>query len=318
VIDDRPRRPARPAADATRGWRGNRFTLLLAVFAALNIVAVLFIMMGIGWDQLVAVPSQILSRLRSVDRLRLTTPPSNFATQATLAGGVVNDPNLQLVCSDETFASAIAKVRPAVVNISCDSIESSPRIPGFLRFDDPAGDQAAVGGIGSGVIIHPAGYVLTCLHVVAQAANVYVTPFGPQAEKLKARVIATDESLNLAVLKVNRPYELPAATTGESGRMEVADYVLAVGSPFGLEQSVTHGIISDMERDLVIDGRLYRGMMQTDVPINRGSSGGPLVNLKGEVIGINMAIYSTTGVYHGVSFAMPLDRARPFLARVIP
>jgi len=89
---------------------------------------------------------------------------------------------------------------------------------------------------------------------------------------------------------------------------------LAIGSPFGLEQSVTHGIISDMDRDLLIDGRIYQGMMQTDVAINRGSSGGPLINLRGEVIGINMAIYAPTGVYSGVSFAMPINSVREWLS----
>ena len=100
--------------------------------------------------------------------------------------------------------------------------------------------------------------------------------------------------------------------------MEAADVVLAIGSPFGLEQSVTHGIVSDNERDLLIGGKPYRAMMQTDVPINRGSSGGPLININGEVIAVNMAIYSTTGVYNGVSFAMPIDRAKPFLAKNVP
>lgn len=297
------------------------FTTLLAALAVLNIVVVLFIMMGVGWQQIVEVPARILERLRGdhvTTSSRSTLRSYASTSQIALTSGVINDPNLQLVCSDETFSAAVAKVRPAVVNISCDSITQSPRIPGFLRFDDPAGDQSTVGGIGSGIVLHPRGYILTCLHVVAKASNIYVTPFGPEVKRLRAKMIAKEESLNLAVLKVEPPHELPVATTGDSSRMEVADVVLAIGSPFGLEQSVTHGIISDNERDLLIDGKVYRGMAQTDVPINRGSSGGPLININGEVIGVNMAIYSTTGVYHGVSFAMPIDRAKPFLAKVIP
>jgi len=93
--------------------------------------------------------------------------------------------------------------------------------------------------------------------------------------------------------------------------------VLAIGSPFGLEQSVTHGIISDTSRDILIDGIIYRGMVQTDVAINRGSSGGPLLNVNGEVVGVNMAIYAPTGVYNGVSFAMPINKAKEFLARSV-
>jgi serine protease Do len=232
--------------------------------------------------------------------------------------GLISDPSLSLVCSDETFAAAVSRVRPAVVNISCDSISPAPQVPGYLRFDDPAEDLAAVGGIGSGFVVHPSGYILTCLHVIDQASNIYVTPFGSDAKRFRARVVASDEGLNLAILKIDVPYELPAATTGDSSAIEVADVVLAIGSPFGLEQTVTHGIISDAERDLVIDGKLYRRMVQTDAAINRGSSGGPLLNVNGEVVGVNMAIYSTTGVYHGISFAMPIDRAKPFLAKTVP
>jgi len=92
---------------------------------------------------------------------------------------------------------------------------------------------------------------------------------------------------------------------------------MAIGSPFGLEQSVTHGIISDEHRDLEVSGRVYRGLLQTDVPINPGSGGGPLVNINGEVVGINMAIYSPTGFYSGTSFAIPIDKAEPLLAKAI-
>jgi serine protease Do len=154
--------------------------------------------------------------------------------------------------------------------------------------------------------------------VVANASKITVTPFRPSAERYRARIVAKDEGLNLAVLRLIDATSLPQATLGESAMMEVADVVLAVGSPFGLEQSVTHGIVSDDHRDLLIGGILYSGMMQTDVPINRGSSGGPLINVNGEVIGINMAIYSPTGVYNGVSFALPIDRAKAFLANALP
>jgi len=176
---------------------------------------------------------------------------------------------------------------------------------------------SAFGGIGSGFIIDPAGYILTCYHVVARASNIMVTPFGYSAKQYPARVVAKNEFINLAMLQINTGYALPFAKLGNSALMEVADTVLAIGSPFGLEQSVTHGIISDMDRDLLIDGRTYLGMMQTDVAINRGSSGGPLINLSGDVIGINMAIYAPTGVYSGVSFAMPINSVKEWLSGAV-
>jgi len=253
--------------------------------------------------------------------------PSHFlsrwsATSATSrpirsAAGVTTSSNIKLVSSDESFAAAASRVRPAVVNISCETIQRAPAVSGSLRFDDPAQDLLNLGGIGSGIIVDSRGYILTCYHVVSQASNITVTPFGYEARRYSANVIAKDESLNLAVLRINIPYELPAATLGDSSQVEVADMVLAIGSPFGLEQSVTHGIISDNHRDVQIDGRVYRGMMQTDVPINRGSSGGPLININGEVVGINMAIYAPTGVYSGISFALPINQVKPLAAKII-
>jgi len=231
--------------------------------------------------------------------------------------GVTTSSNIQLVSSDETFAASASRVRPAVVNISCETIQRAPQVSGSLRFDDPAQDLLNLGGIGSGIIVDSRGYILTCYHIVSQASNIIVTPFGYEVRRYRARVIAKDESLNLAVLRIDTPYELPAVILGDSSQMEVADMVLAIGSPFGLEQSVTHGIISDNHRDIQIGGRVYRGMMQTDVPINRGSSGGPLININGEVVGINMAIYAPTGVYSGVSFALPINQAKVLVAKTI-
>jgi len=291
---------------------------LLSILLVVNVIIVMFAMMGIGWRQMLDVPAYLMEALHK---------PSNFlsrwnTTHATSkpirsVAGVVTSSNIQLVCSDETFAAAVSRVRPAVVNISCETIERAPVGSGSLRFDDPAQDLLNLGGIGSGIIVDPRGYILTCYHVVSQASNIVVTPFGYEVRRYRARVIAKDESLNLAVLRINTADELPAATLGDSSQMEVADVVLAIGSPFGLEQSVTHGIISDNHRDILIGSRVYRGMMQTDVPINRGSSGGPLININGEVVAINMAIYAPTGVYSGVSFALPINQAKPLAAKII-
>ena len=301
--------------DRFKEFVGSYLTGFLSVLLVLNVIIVLFGLMGIGWKQMVDVPTYLIQTFVDTSHL-LTREDTNAGTTRTgkNVAGVIIDPNIQLVSTDEGYSVAVSKVRAAVVNISCETISTAPPIPGNLRFDDPSTDLSAFGGIGSGFIIDPTGYILTCYHVVARASNIMVTPFGYSTRQYPARVVSINENLNLAVLQIGAGYALPFAKLGNSALMEVADTVLAIGSPFGLEQSVTHGIISDMDRDLLIDGRIYQGMMQTDVAINRGSSGGPLINLRGEVIGINMAIYAPTGVYSGVSFAMPINSVREWLS----
>jgi S1-C subfamily serine protease len=304
--------------DRFKGFLANYLTGLLSILLVLNVLIVMFSLMGIGWKKMLEVPPYLMQALKEPSHfLSRWNTTSADSKPIRYAGGVVSSPNIQLVCSDETFAAAVSRVRPAVVNISCQTIQRAPDVSGNLRFDDPAQDLLNMSGIGSGIIVDPAGYILTCYHVVSQASNISVTPFGYEVRRYPARVIAKDESLNLAVLRIKTSDELPAATLGDSSQMEVADVVLAIGSPFGLEQSVTHGIISDNHRDVLIGSRVYRGMMQTDVPINRGSSGGPLININGEVVAINMAIYGPTGVYSGVSFALPINEAKPLVAKII-
>jgi len=294
-------------------------TGFMSVLIVLNLIIVLFGLMGVGLEQMLQVPKYLMNFLKEPSHFLSHEVTSDRSSRSIKrVSGLIASPNIKLVCSDETFAAAVSKVRPSVVNISCGSVERAPGTPGNIIFDDPAEDLLHLGGIGSGIIVDPGGYILTCYHTVSRASNITVTPFGSEVKSYRARVVAKDENLNLAILKINVSDELPAATLGDSSQMEVADVVLAIGSPFGLEQSVTHGIVSDNQRDLLIGGRVYREMMQTDVPINRGSSGGPLININGEVIGINMAIYSTTGVYNGVSFAMPINQAKLLLAKTIP
>lgn len=279
-------------------------------------------MMGITWQQLIQFTSNISYLIADSSRLVLhdtrqttTTDESHLIKKVS---GLITDPNIKLVCSDETFAMAASKVRPAVVSITCDAIQPDSNSPGSTAFDDPAPNLSILGGIGSGVIVDSRGYILTCYHMITNASNIYVIPFGYEEKKFKATILTVDKSLNLAILRIQSPYPLKEVSLGDSLLMEIADMVLAIGNPFGLEQSVTHGIISDNKRDLMIKGIVYKDMIQTDAPINRGSSGGPLVNMNGEVIGINMAIYSSTGVYNGISFALPINQAKPLLARTIP
>ena len=297
-------------------------TGLLSILLVLNVIIVFFSMMGIGWQQFIQISTNLLDILQN---------PSQYLSHESrqlnediyhetkhVSGVVVTDPNVQLVCSDESFSIAASKVRTSVVNITCDAMKPASQSASDTVFDDPSPNLRILGGIGSGLIIDSRGYILTCYHVIENASNVYVIPFGYDEKRFRADIIATDKRTNMAILRIQCPYKLPEATIGDSDLIEIADIVLAIGNPFGLEQSVTHGIISDNRRDLLIKGVVYQKMLQTDAPINRGSSGGPLVNMNGEVIGINMAIYSSSGVYNGVSFALPINQVKRLMAKYVP
>ncbi|MCL2647386.1 MAG: Do family serine endopeptidase [Phycisphaerales bacterium] len=189
--------------------------------------------------------------------------------------------------------------------------------PGFGPNDMGGGGGAprVVEGTGSGVIVSPDGYILTNNHVVDNATDITVTL--NDGRDFKAKVVGTDPKTDLAVVKITADH-LTYAKFGDSDVAEVGDWVLAFGSPFGLEQSMTQGIISAKGRSIgiigsrndAIRGYAYENFLQTDAAINPGNSGGPLVNLRGEVIGINTAIASNSGGYNGVGFAIPSNDAR--------
>lgn len=174
----------------------------------------------------------------------------------------------------------------------------------------PPRDQAiprpSPGGIGSGVIIDPSGVILTNNHVVAGGGEVTVRTF--DGSEYLASQVWTDEKTDLAVVKIEGAGALSAASLGDSDEVQIGDWVLALGQPFGLESTVTAGIISAKNRGLGITAR--ENFLQTDAAINPGNSGGPLVNLRGEVIGINTAISSRSGGNDGIGFAVPANLAR--------
>ena len=170
----------------------------------------------------------------------------------------------------------------------------------------PGGDGAIrERSLGSGVIVDPKGYILTNRHVVEKADRIRVRfEDDPPGVQHDAKVIGADQETDLAVIKVDVDRALPAAKMGNSDGMQVGDWVLAIGSPFGQAGTVTAGIVSAKGRDIV-PGRQFQTFIQTDAAINPGNSGGPLVNLNGEVIGINTAILSETNAYAGIGFALP-------------
>ena len=159
--------------------------------------------------------------------------------------------------------------------------------------------------LGSGVIVDPKGFILTNRHVVEKADRIRVKlQDDPGSVLHDAKVVGTDQETDLAVIKIDVDKSLPSAKLGNSDSMQVGDWVLAVGSPFGLQETVTAGIVSAKGRNIV-PGRQFQSFIQTDAAINPGNSGGPLVNMAGEVIGINTAILTETNAYAGVGFALP-------------
>ena len=233
------------------------------------------------------------------------------------AGNAVSSSALRLTCGDDDIGSAFASVRPAVVSITATRV--TPRRGGSLTssvvFDNPAIKFVQEPALGSGIIVDQRGYIVTNAHVVSKAEgqDIKVVTFGFERTEYSARVVRKDLPNDIAILKIDPEGPLPAAVLGDSDMIRVADRVMAVGSPFGLEHTVTAGIISDDSRNLVIEDQTYEDMIQTDAAINAGNSGGPLVNMSGEVIGINTAIYAPTGVFTGVGFAIPINRVKPVL-----
>ena len=232
--------------------------------------------------------------------------------------GTVSSANLRLTCSDDDAASAFAAVRPAVVNITADKVTQNRggSLTTSVAFDDPAITFVEEQSLGSGIIVDSRGYVITNAHVASKSRDIKVVTFGFERTTYPAEVVYKDLENDIAVLKIYPRTPLPTAVLGDSDMVRVADRVLAVGSPFGLEQTVTAGIISDDSRDLVIENQLYKDMLQTDAAINRGNSGGALINMKGEVIGINTAIYAPTGVFTGVGFAIRINVVKTAVKKV--
>ncbi|MGA8053797.1 MAG: DegQ family serine endoprotease [Burkholderiales bacterium] len=213
------------------------------------------------------------------------------------------------------FSALVEAYGPAVVNISTtERSEPSAEIPGqpgdpmyefFRRFGPPQGQGGPMRrGQGSGFIISPDGVILTNAHVIADATEVNVRL--SDRREFKAKVLGTDRRTDVGVLKIDAR-DLPSVRFGDPTRVKVGEWVAAIGSPFGLENTVTAGIVSAKSRSL--PDETYVPFIQTDVAINPGNSGGPLFNLAGEVIGINSTIYSRTGGYMGLSFAVPIDVA---------
>ncbi len=241
----------------------------------------------------------------------VATPP---ASQSGAAPAVTGLPD---------FTVLVEQNAPAVVNIRATILASSRRSAGpqgpqqeipefFRRFFGPEFEMPPGGGRdresgGSGFIISPDGYILTNNHVVRGADEVRVTM--TDRSELIAEVIGTDPQTDIAVLKIDGE-NLPTARMGQSSQLKPGQWVIAIGSPFSFDHSVTAGVVSATGRSVGGQSQQYVPFIQTDVAINPGNSGGPLFNLNGEVVGINSQIFSGTGGYMGISFAIPIEVAQ--------
>ncbi|MCW7541753.1 DegQ family serine endoprotease [Aquabacterium sp. A7-Y] len=251
---------------------------------------------------------------RSPDAPAATTTPANAPTRAT-------SPQVPVTAAvpPPDFTALVERVGPAVVNVTTSGTGGAPAgaappVPPddplfdfFRRFmpPDPGGaepQEFRSRGVGSGFIIDAQGLVLTNAHVVAGADEVTVR-LADNKREYRAKVVGNDPQTDVALLKVDAP-QLPAAPLGDSTRLKAGEWVAAIGSPFGFANTITAGIVSATERTL--PDETYVPFIQTDVAVNPGNSGGPLLNTRGEVVGINSQIYSRTGGYMGVSFAIPI------------
>jgi serine protease Do len=251
-------------------------------------------------------------------------PPAALLAQAPTAAPATEMPRQGLsgrVLPD--FAGLVDRFGPAVVNVSVVGKRQTVGGPGGLSPDDPfyeffrrfgvpqpgpgpRGQAPAPRGEGSGFIVSPDGYILTNAHVVDQADEVTVRM--TDRREYSAKVVGLDKRTDVAVLKIEGK-DLPVVRLGDPAKLRAGEWVIAIGSPFGFDNSVTAGVVSAKSRSLPGEDSNYVPFIQTDVAVNPGNSGGPLFNLDGEVVGINSQIYSRTGGYMGLSFAIPIDLA---------
>lgn len=258
----------------------------------------------------------------------------NHSVPASYASSAPSPTALPVAAPPATGFTEVAKqVTPAVVNITTvmtEKVSDGFSVPEQLRDrmeeffgkpfgprgrgpSDPFEPRGPRRGQGSGVIISSDGYILTNNHVIAKAREVNVTL--PDKREFKGRIIGADPKTDLAVVKINAT-DLPAVSWGDASRLQVGEYVLAVGNPFGLNSTVTLGIVSAVGRGHMGITQ-YEDFIQTDAAINPGNSGGALVNTRGELVGINTAIFSQSGGYQGVGFAVSTTMAKPIYESLV-
>jgi serine protease Do len=265
-------------------------------------------------------------RLRRALRMTAAAGPRRFAGALLLAVSLAAcspvAPSAHARTAPESFAPLVRKVLPSVVNIAVTEVVSGndaiAELPPELRgtpFERQFRDRfrnrrEQILGAGSGFVIDPSGLIVTNNHVVGHAAKIIVSL--SDGTELPATIVGTDELTDVAVIKVNAQRSLPAVPWGSSRDVQVGDWILAAGNPFGLGGSVTVGIVSARGRD--IGAGPFDDFLQLDAPINPGNSGGPTFNMDGQVVGVNTAIVSPTGGSVGIGFAIPSEIVQRIVA----
>ncbi len=282
-----------------------------------NSNALIYVSLTIGFIILI-ISQYLLFRATTQERARVSSSARDASGSQADSVTVLTSSALQLTaCAVEDVQGAVARAKPWVVNIDITSNQVGPSGRGgpALDFDMPSSGALRANDetLGSGIIVDKNGFILTCLHLIKGYPEVYVTLFSAGRKIYKAEVAAADPACDLALLRIYPDVPIPVAKLGNSAMVNITDEVFTIGSPFGFEHTVTSGIISDNERSLIIEGVVYEDLLQTDAALNRGSAGGALINTTGEVIGINTAIVSDGDYFSGVSFAIPVNKARPLL-----
>jgi len=236
-----------------------------------------------------------------IPRFGFTKPEAALWTDRPVTGGISAP-------AASPWVELARALKPAVVNISTKRVDA-----GNQFFDQFFGGRPRrmVRSLGSGFVINPAGFIVTNNHVVDGATEIKVTL--ADGRELPGRLLGRDPKTDIALLKVEAT-GLPVIPLGDSARLQVGEPVMAIGNPFGLEQTVTTGIVSATGR--VIGEGPYDDFIQTDASINPGNSGGPLINAQGQAVGINAAIFSLSGGSFGIGFAIPTNLAKPVLTQL--
>jgi serine protease Do len=221
--------------------------------------------------------------------------------------------------TSRAFSDIVKSVSPAVVNISSTKIVKRQQTPyeDFFDYFSPSPDAKSrkfkEQSLGSGVIVSPDGYIVTNNHVIEQSSEIRVTLYDKRS--FRAKIIGTDAKTDIAIIRIDAK-GLPVIPWGDAEKLQVGEFVLAIGNPFLLSNTVTMGIVSAVGRaDVGIAD--YEDFIQTDAAINPGNSGGPLVNTRGELVGINTAIFSKTGGYQGIGFAVPSNMVKAVMEQLI-
>jgi serine protease Do len=284
-------------------------------------------------------------RLMAVSLIVSLLAPANLFAYSIPSSGPTTKPEPETLNLQSSFSRVADLVKPAVVSISTTHIQKESPSDQQFYFGDPmeqffdqfyggSGSDPSAGrggrprarprqfkmeGVGSGVIIDPDGLVLTNEHVVRDADEIKVLIYDKEGEKKEyvGHVAGKDARTDIAVVRIHAGHKLPFAALGDSDKVKIGDWAIAIGSPFGLSQTLTVGVISAARQSLVIEDKEYRNLIQTDAAINRGNSGGPLLNIRGEVVGINTAIYAPTGVFAGIGFAVPINQAKAILEELV-